>query len=131
MFYKMGRIQFLIPKKLRDIIYEYVDRFNVKSGDKLLGVNTEATLSLRIKKIFNKYTNDNGFSSQILRHSFSSFIYNRVPRLNRNEWSHIAKLMGHSLVQNMGYNKIINDNKMEKNDEIEDDLCEMLKIKIF
>lgn len=131
MFYKMGRIKFIVPHKLKKIIRQYVKHNDIENEKKILGVNTESSLTSKLKKMFDKYTSNNGFSVQMLRHSFSSFIYDAPTRPTPGEWRSIAKLMGHNMREHMNYSKKIDFDMAEYKRIYDDDVHNMLKIKIL
>lgn len=119
----IGRIKFTVPERLKNIIMQYVKKNNIMADDLLLKINTESSLTKKIKNIINKKSGDNSFSVQILRHSFASWVYMNSKYLSPKEWRKISKLMGHSHNEHMNYSKNIDvedDNKINFKNEIKD-----------
>lgn len=103
MAHKMSSIVYSVNDLLKNIILGYVHHNNIKNNDLLLGYTQETNLSTALKKIFDKYTDDNGGSVMWLRHAYSTYIYlNPVsfPIVLRKK---ISLLMGHSYYQNQLY----------------------------
>ncbi len=98
-----GQQKILIPKILQEIIEEYLLYKNKKDGDKLLDM-TSNVLGKKIGNIFKKIYNEN-ITLRWLRISYATQM--RKKQLTNNELKIISEKMGHSLLTNSRYNKII------------------------
>jgi uncharacterized protein with HEPN domain len=112
MSHKMSSIIFSVHEKLKDIILGYIEKNKIKSGELLLGYKQETSLSTAIRKILEPYAKNNGCN--LLRHAYATFINSYPKYLTLRFKKKIALLMGHSLMQNLGYSKQVEDDQEKK-----------------
>lgn len=130
MRYKMGNIKFRVNHALKNVIVNYVKKHNIKNEELLLGITQESNLSSKIKNIFKEQTDNDGFSVQILRHSYSSWLYINSANISQGDWRKISKLMGHSHKEHMNYSKHMDIEKL-KDPNFNEEIKDVLNIKIY
>lgn len=124
-----GVLSYDAPKSLMKIILGYVNKNKIKSGKLLLGISQETNLSTKIKSIFEKYSEGSGFSCQLLRHMFCSYVYINNPKFGFDKWEKISQLMSHSHRTHMLYSKHMDMSK-HQDERFLDVIDEILSIKI-
>jgi integrase len=102
---KYGSQSFAVPKKLSDILDEYIEKYNL-IGKELLDVG-ENDLSKKIKRIFTKYTKK-AASVNTLRHSYISHMWESGKIDTSAKQKLLSVKMAHSqIIQQNVYKKII------------------------
>lgn len=122
----VGRVRYDIPDKLKNIIVGYVEKNNINNNEPLLNISRNS-LNIRLNKIFDgllkedellcedndqekkeELSESDGFSVQILRHIYATWIYIHSKNISPGMWIKIALLMGHTFEGHVSYSKHLN-----------------------
>lgn len=95
-----GQQQFKVPTKLKNVINQYINKFNI--NNKLLNFSEEE-LQYRLLTVFKRYV-DKNIGVNILRHSFISYVNNNN-NLTLEQRKYISDRMAHSIKAQLQYVK--------------------------
>jgi hypothetical protein len=99
----MGQQTINIPTKLKVILNNYIKKYKLKNGDKLLDVS-ENYLSKHIKRVFSLIY-DEDVNLNIIRKSWATHINNM--EISNNEKKELTNQMAHSYEQSQKYKKLL------------------------
>lgn len=105
---------YIMFSNIRDAVYKFLENNNIKSGD-LLFPNNEGNVyvdfSRRLQHVF-KPLLPKLISSNILRHSFLSYVYEKP--ISINTMIMLAKYMSHSPLEALSYRRFKNDTERDE-----------------
>jgi hypothetical protein len=105
--YKQQSVE--IPEKLQNIIDEYIEQSNLKSGDSLLGFTSYQQILRILKKLLN--CGIDNIRHSYINHEYEAYTKNGLP--NNKILEENALIMGHSLQTHLRYRKDVNEEKKE------------------
>ena len=125
-----GRILVDVPEKLKNIICDYVKKYNVQNNTRLLRMSNETNLCTKIHNIMKKYLQKN-IGVNMLRHIYITWMSYHYVFLNDADRKKIGILMGHSVLQQLKYSKHMNCNVDVNKEFFENEIRKILNVKIY